>query len=86
MRVLLSPDLADLLQLLELEKYKENFEKQEVCVGDGGGVCMGWWRCVGDGGGVCRDGVGDGVGDGGVCRGWWRCVGMEVCRGWWRCV
>ena len=19
----------------------------EVCVGDGGGVCRGWWRCVG---------------------------------------
>ena len=18
----------------------------EVCVGDGGGVCRGWWRCV----------------------------------------
>ena len=53
MRVLLSPDLSDLLQLLELEKYKENFEKQEVCVGDGevcvwddGGVCRGWWRCL----------------------------------------
>ena len=26
----------------------------EVCVGDGGGVCRGYWRCVGDGGGACR--------------------------------
>ena len=32
----------------------------EVCVGDSGGVCRGWWRCV--------------YGIGGVCRGWWRCV------------
>ena len=24
----------------------------EVCVGDGGCVCRGWWRCVGNGGGV----------------------------------
>ena len=32
----------------------------EVCVGDGGGVCRGWWRCVY---GIVE-----------VCVGWWRCV------------